>query len=788
VTGTVIQHSELSGPVIPLSTSAGTTVWSAISFTSNEAVCYSQTDCPPFVNCEWTDLALGAFKLATTEFMFAEVNPYPPKYIDVGCMLGLGPSSAIAAQSVMYLSRYGGQDVVLLLTEQDLVWGGFLVHRLAANEWKLRASIGFNDQQQKWNVEVVLAMESEDIVLPGELASAVAGTRKRAPSVVDGRLSLKCSDIGKRIMIDVEGGRIELPIKRFRPDTCTANSHEKCKCETNIVFHSIKNVILGRSILDEFNLVLFRAGVRFIPKGDVGYQFDRLVDLSPPVPRWYRLGATRPGYWEWNRVEDFQPNDFMFVRLSNQGMDIVTRGAGWRKGDAIPFPDEIYGSPVISIGATETVKMEYLLGHAITKLGVRNRGNGSVSVKFVLFAKRFLLQENGNDFEFVKYTGQRRSDEVAVEWPLNLESINGMLVLWWKREEGFESRKRLFIGNPHFVSLNEEGFVLRGSNDGTGDWIVTADEKKLAFRGPFRRFTLSSFDETGIDFAEVTGRALTNQAEFEVTESPVLERGTHQVVSLELRPLMGELAQSLSGSKVVWQGSPSLDIRERSFRIRPGKVAQFDYHVTFSGKVFVKIWFVPFPRRFSVSTDFVLDWTAPVLIPRVDWAHFSEGTFAIASFDKVGDGFELILSEVVLLRTPLGQYLMSCVGMWDGTPSVTFSDSGDLVIGNESDGRLYVITQEYHLSPGRRSSHDGSVVIRFTPFTRNLVDGHTALSLQFDPETRRGEEACPICLETFKPNEEISQTRGCNHRFHPVCLFRLLRSGQNTCPLCRRNL
>jgi hypothetical protein len=48
------------------------------------------------------------------------------------------------------------------------------------------------------------------------------------------------------------------------------------------------------------------------------------------------------------------------------------------------------------------------------------------------------------------------------------------------------------------------------------------------------------------------------------------------------------------------------------------------------------------------------------------------------------------------------------------------------------------------------------------------------------------ENMCSICWETFsEENDDTHTLPECNHKFHSNCLITHLRTGNNSCPLCR---
>jgi hypothetical protein len=49
------------------------------------------------------------------------------------------------------------------------------------------------------------------------------------------------------------------------------------------------------------------------------------------------------------------------------------------------------------------------------------------------------------------------------------------------------------------------------------------------------------------------------------------------------------------------------------------------------------------------------------------------------------------------------------------------------------------------------------------------------------------ESECPICLDTFKPNEYYRKLN-CNHCFHKRCIDRWFKSDHSECPMCRKKI
>jgi hypothetical protein len=46
---------------------------------------------------------------------------------------------------------------------------------------------------------------------------------------------------------------------------------------------------------------------------------------------------------------------------------------------------------------------------------------------------------------------------------------------------------------------------------------------------------------------------------------------------------------------------------------------------------------------------------------------------------------------------------------------------------------------------------------------------------------------CPICLEPFRPNQEVVELDICRHIYHRVCLSNWFRIS-SACPMCRRQV
>jgi len=50
---------------------------------------------------------------------------------------------------------------------------------------------------------------------------------------------------------------------------------------------------------------------------------------------------------------------------------------------------------------------------------------------------------------------------------------------------------------------------------------------------------------------------------------------------------------------------------------------------------------------------------------------------------------------------------------------------------------------------------------------------------------KKKENECAICLDKMMPNDNVSITSPCNHKFHSDCIRRSLTATQGICPLCR---
>lgn len=52
----------------------------------------------------------------------------------------------------------------------------------------------------------------------------------------------------------------------------------------------------------------------------------------------------------------------------------------------------------------------------------------------------------------------------------------------------------------------------------------------------------------------------------------------------------------------------------------------------------------------------------------------------------------------------------------------------------------------------------------------------------------KGESPCPICYYVLHPQDKStpsSKCSTCKNKFHPICIYKWFKSGQNTCPMCR---
>ena len=113
---TVVKYSPISGPIIPLTTDAGTHVWARLDFQSDRTTLFES--CAPFVDCLSRDgsvsmrdgTTLGVVRRAKVVFWSGK-----PTGADVAGVVGLGPRSALTSESAVYMGNHGGQMTMKVL-------------------------------------------------------------------------------------------------------------------------------------------------------------------------------------------------------------------------------------------------------------------------------------------------------------------------------------------------------------------------------------------------------------------------------------------------------------------------------------------------------------------------------------------------------------------------------------------------------------------------------------------------------------------------------------------------
>ena len=74
-----------------------------------------------------------------------------------------------------------------------------------------------------------------------------------------------------------------------------------------------------------------------------------------------------------------------------------------------------------------------------------------------------------------------------------------------------------------------------------------------------------------------------------------------------------------------------------------------------------------------------------------------------------------------------------------------------------------------------------ATTIKGTPCRKNAVDGKNFCHVHLDPKE------CSICLTSIlSRTSRNSRTLPCGHNFHIKCINRWKRTGNSTCPVCRK--
>jgi hypothetical protein len=492
--------------------------------------------------------------------------PNPPDYLDVACLVGLGPHSSTARNGVVYMTRQGDRSVIDLVREEDVEGRGHTMGLVPDRYWKVRGSVGFQGLSKLYkdvvpDCDVVLTFESDDMILPEAFRGFFVDDRKKFATVQDNRLVLECSDMGTQIVVGTGHRKmVSLNVK--------SAGKLNGKCITNILFHSGSDVIVGKSVLDDADVALSRYAVRFIPRGDKVSHSREIIDISPLEARWYRLFSARDGQWVWDPADGTGPSDFRFVKLCHEEIQMYMRSTEWSPENLIPSISTIVGDPVATVEDSGRVTLEYSPGWSVNSVSLIEESERLISVKFVLLGLRFTMHDSGNEIEFFPHTGEQAEGELVTMWPPVLERwVAGKVYLAIQAPHASRTR-RLFLGQPEIDILSENRFVIKRASDSGGDSILRSDGTRLEFKGPIRRFALSSAGSNILEFVEVTGQEPSGLAEFEMkSDVPQFKQGPGGEISLTLRPLMDEMHPLGLTEPSIWQGRPVLENGPGWFRI-----------------------------------------------------------------------------------------------------------------------------------------------------------------------------------------------------------------------------
>jgi len=77
---------------------------------------------------------------------------------------------------------------------------------------------------------------------------------------------------------------------------------------------------------------------------------------------------------------------------------------------------------------------------------------------------------------------------------------------------------------------------------------------------------------------------------------------------------------------------------------------------------------------------------------------------------------------------------------------------------------------------------DGGMERALTP---GELEGHIPVT---KAEGDKVDQVCSICVDEFRPEEEIRTLPACGHSFHATCIGQWLTGSRPTCPNCNSNV
>jgi hypothetical protein len=499
--------------------------------------------------------------------------------------------------------------------------------------------------------------------------------------------------------------------------------HDGKMCKSNIRYHDSEHVVVGRSILDHYNVRLGGGVIGVVNKAELTPKYQAIV---PESKCWVFEDHGRPGQmkWTWRRLIGAEISDaskcLTIVRVNGAKFDLW-----YHKGHPRSEPDlgDWVGRPDIEIAYDGSVTVTEV--HDQMRYRASKDTDAETGVRVIQFDTDFkrykwIERKDGEWYEAAPSEGRIDSDEFVVEradWGRHFQQLltrkTDSLEDRWRRTE-----RSIFFGNPALEMTADNHLVLRAVADGITEYVMHTRGDSFELGRQIERFVVWYAAEGLIEFVRVIG-APRFDAEFEFGPSggpPKIlenENGYFEMTLFATPRTERDVVGSIVIDDVELDGFPEVVATGTGFQIQGGSDKDRKFYMKCEGgEDRANLVFYPIQPRFYAQRTLRLGGSLIEFEQVLGDA--IPGEFSLISFDYQisldGNDYVMQMYDVQMYPGESAR-LFGRTETWYGVPQLTYDPATrGLILASEpgSEDQAFLIIQEVYGA--------GNMKLRFRPF------------------------------------------------------------------------
>lgn len=802
ILGSVVQESLVSENVIPLFIRGEKDpYWYSVSFQESETQVHRT--CPTFIHCPdiagYMETISGDVVLVNhLEAAIPFHNSYEaPKFHDVAGRIGLGFKSAIAENHAIGISCIESRIIIDFHNKPTIALNeAEFKAETTSNGWSSYGSFTLNNTGggisvgEFMNPRIMVQWDplGDRITLPKRFEDPFKSMKA---IFVHPHMYMPCSVLesgqGGELIITERDNSVVIPIVKIK--NSLRFKLDVPYCGTNVYFStSILGAIVGMSsLLERYDVELVHAdrSVRFLNRNNMNKSLPQF-----PIHHGlhaFRIANVTDHGWVWKRSDKWDDKDFIFTSnwpFVGGDVDFVPARPG--APSTVVKPPQVYWIgkakfDLLSPGGDIAVSQQFSW-NAYSMSVINQRISLSLTgVRYVWIEKNF----NGPQQQLLAkpvLSGPPQNGEfILKDWPPIIKISRGSMSIVSSQDSDDDDDGvwGLWFGLP-VASMDSYGVLTITAQMNGQTYVVAKYSNKLDFNTAIDRYIPIWTPNKRLEFIQVHGpnRHLIEveitgykdfNGHFELTIKDVPDR-IHSKAYLEI---LNELhGMELKCRAIIYKTMNGLAVDlEPADMITRITIESSDDTTTISMDQKDSVRFQIHPG-ISFHGD-------RVIIPKGNkFGALRAGEFVYvpSRFQKIAEG-KWMLKLAPYKRTESMDGPFGHVGIFNGFPTITINDLGNLEITAEPSGHLFFQVKQFEF--------DDCLFITFESLSWKNIDQVASLVTISPSEVDEGIQ-CPICLEKFQLGDKLAQLHVCKHRLHRECLISLQESNAYTCPYCRR--